>query len=173
MRPASKGGRGIGAAKELAAATVFLLQLQASCQRARPVVPSVEFLRFLNQVIRNDRQAPKGKIAMSRIKMLKPRLSELDLRTAREPAKVTDRIYSSRQWLGLMATLKKRRGHKCEQCGSSSGRIYGDHIVELKDSGAAFDAGNVRLLCASCHGAKTAKRRAERLLEPISRRRGT
>lgn len=105
-----------------------------------------------------------------KIRMLKPRLAELDLRTAREPAKTADRIYSSRQWLGLMASLKKTRGHKCEQCGSTSGRIYGDHIVELKDQGAAFEASNVRLLCASCHTLKTNQRRAQRLREPLSRR---
>lgn len=107
---------------------------------------------------------------VTRIKMLKNRLPELDLRTAREAPKTADRIYSSSQWLGLMARLKRERGAKCEQCGATGRKIYGDHVVELQDNGAAFDAGNVRLLCAPCHGAKTARRRAERLREPLTRR---
>ena len=110
-----------------------------------------------------------GADRLARIRMLKSTLRELDLRTAREPAKVADRIYSSRQWLGLMARLKKQRGHKCEQCGSTSGRIYGDHVVELQDNGAALDASNVKLLCASCHTIKTNQRRAERQRERLSR----
>lgn len=111
-----------------------------------------------------------GVCHVTRIKMLRNRLTELDLRTAREPAKTADRFYSSRGWLGLMARLKRERGHRCEACGATGGKIYGDHIVELQDNGAALDAGNVRLLCAPCHGAKTAARRAERLRERLSRR---
>ena len=105
-----------------------------------------------------------------KIRMLKPRLAELDLRTAREPAKTADRFYSSRGWLGLMSKLKRERGHRCEACGSTGGKIYGDHIVELQDNGAPLAAENVRLLCASCHTIKTNQRRAERQRERLSRR---
>lgn len=64
-----------------------------------------------------------------------------------------------------MSRIKARRGSVCEQCGQA-GRVVGDHVVELKDGGAALDEGNVRLLCWSCHTAKTHRARVARLAAP-------
>lgn len=105
---------------------------------------------------------------MTRIKMLKNTLRVLDLRTAREPAKVADKFYSSAAWLGLMARLRKQRGNVCQHC-AAKGRVVGDHIVELQDGGAPLDEANVQLLCWSCHTIKTNRRRAERHSEPLRR----
>ena len=104
-----------------------------------------------------------------KIKMLKSSIRMLDLRTAKEPAKRADAIYSSRAWLGLMSRLKRERGNKCENCGAHGGRIYGDHVVELQDGGDAYSARNVKLLCASCHTLKTNQQRAQRQSERLSR----
>jgi 5-methylcytosine-specific restriction enzyme A len=42
-------------------------------------------------------------------------------------------------------------------------RIFGDHIIELKDGGAPLDPSNIMLLCPTCHARKTAKAAQERL----------
>lgn len=70
--------------------------------------------------------------------------------------------YLTPDWRALVARLIARRGRKCEACGAEGKRIYADHIVELKDGGALLDESNVQLLCAPCHGRKTAKAKAER-----------
>lgn len=91
----------------------------------------------------------------------KPRLMTGAARVASAP-KVALPFYRTPEWTALVASLIKRRGRKCEDCGASGCRIYADHVVELKDGGAPLDPANIRLLCAPCHGKKTAKERARR-----------
>ncbi len=83
------------------------------------------------------------------------------------PEKVGDPFYASKPWRALMAELFRERGYRCEDptCkgGAPSRKIYGDHIVELRDGGAPLDKRNVLLRCASCHGRKTAAERAKRM----------
>jgi 5-methylcytosine-specific restriction endonuclease McrA len=67
----------------------------------------------------------------------------------------------SAEWRALVRSIIAKRGRRCERCGSSK-RIFGDHIEELRDGGAALDPANVELLCGSCHTAKTAAARAAR-----------
>jgi len=100
------------------------------------------------------------------IRTLAPLVKPLDLDTAKPPAKIADKLYSSTAWLGLMARLRKQRGNTCERCGSK-GRTVGDHIVEIKDGGAALDAANVQLLCWPCHTSKTNAERAKRIAKPL------
>ena len=75
--------------------------------------------------------------------------------------KLTAPFYGSREWKALIRSIISERGRRCEarDCRSAdrgaSGRIYGDHIRELRDGGSPLDAGNVQLLCASCHRRKT------------------
>ena len=76
-------------------------------------------------------------------------------------------FYTSPEWRELVRDIKRRRGSWCQRCGSTK-RIIGDHIVELKDGGAALDERNVELLCAACHNAKTAKARAARVVGNVS-----
>lgn len=98
----------------------------------------------------------------AKLTMLPPRVAALDLRTAKPPPKTAAPIYTSAEWRGLMASVIAARGRRCEACGRTGTRIYGDHICELKDGGAPFDPRNVRLLCGSCHTGKTNRARAAR-----------
>jgi 5-methylcytosine-specific restriction endonuclease McrA len=99
---------------------------------------------------------------MPKLGTLKPRLPVLDSRTARPAPKVADRFYSTTAWTELRASLIRQRGAYCEDCGRAASRLFADHVIELKDGGAALDPSNVRLSCGSCHGLKTARVRAER-----------
>ena len=75
--------------------------------------------------------------------------------------KLTAPFYGSAPWKALISSIIAERGRLCEarDCRTidrgASGRIYGDHVRELKDGGAPLDASNVQLLCASCHRSKT------------------
>ncbi len=97
--------------------------------------------------------------------MMKPLLRTIDTRTVKAMPKVVEPFYTSKEWLELMVSIKRERGEKCERCGRTQTRIFGDHIKELRDGGAALDRTNVMLLCGSCHTTKTAKARAERMLK--------
>ena len=109
---------------------------------------------------------------MTRLATLSSRVSTLDTRTARPPARTwEDRkaseprqgFYQSPEWRALRDRLTKQRGKRCEDCGRAGTRIYCDHVVELRDGGAGLDPSNVRLRCGSCHTRKTANARARRL----------
>ncbi|WP_245445631.1 HNH endonuclease signature motif containing protein [Metarhizobium album] len=63
-----------------------------------------------------------------------------------------------------MKSVLKVRGRRCEECGRTDTRIFGDHIVEVRDGGALLDPANVRCLCGSCHTRKTAAARAKRMV---------
>lgn len=76
--------------------------------------------------------------------------------------KVVTPFYRSPEWRALMASIIAERGRRCEDCGRTGCRIFGDHVIELSDGGAALDRRNVRLRCGSCHTAKTAAARAAR-----------
>jgi hypothetical protein len=91
----------------------------------------------------------------------KPRLAARPARLAAAPKKALP-FYLKPEWRALVARLIVMRGRKCEKCGAEGVRIYGDHVVELKDGGAELDANNVELLCSPCHGKKTARAKVER-----------
>jgi 5-methylcytosine-specific restriction enzyme A len=98
----------------------------------------------------------------------RPRLAAAPSRI-RPPAKVVDSVYISPEWRTLVARIIAARGRRCEQCGCTHDeqgkpiRVYGDHVVELKDGGALLDPANVLLRCPRCHGQKTAAERAKRI----------
>lgn len=60
--------------------------------------------------------------------------------------------------------LIQERGQRCEACRVDlrGQRIYCDHIIERSDGGDLIDRSNLMLMCASCHGLKTAAARGER-----------
>ena len=102
------------------------------------------------------------------IKALPPRIKPISLDTARAPAVTYVPLYSSKEWLGLMANLKRTRGNRCEHCERTGVRLVGDHVVELKDGGAALEPSNIALLCWSCHTTKTNRARASRIAKPLT-----
>lgn len=97
---------------------------------------------------------------MARLAALGSRIRTLSPRVA-TPGKRADAFYLSREWRALVRRIKAERGPYCERCGSRH-RVAGDHVVEIKDGGAALDPGNVELLCQGCHNGKTARARARR-----------
>jgi len=68
-----------------------------------------------------------------------------------------------------MAEVIRERGRTCEdkECdGATHGpgmRVFGDHIVEIRDGGPTLDKRNVMLRCGAAHSRKTAAARATRL----------
>lgn len=99
---------------------------------------------------------------MTRLKMLGSRAVPARQVVAAPPPKTTDKFYLTPDWRGLIGALIAARGRRCAKCGRENCRIFGDHIVELKDGGAALDPDNVMLLCGSCHTLKTNQARALR-----------
>jgi 5-methylcytosine-specific restriction protein A len=108
---------------------------------------------------------------MPRLTMQKPRLAVHGMAIAAVPSKVTLPFYSTPEWRALLSRLIRERGRRCEEPNcegpQSHERIYGDHVIELRDGGAPLEAGNVRLLCSAHHMQKTARERRRRLATPI------
>lgn len=105
---------------------------------------------------------------MPKLKARCPRLQTLDTRRVAPPPKQADPFYTGRPWRELMARIIKKRGRRCQDPAHKghhdpAARIFGDHIVELRDGGAALDEANIMLRCGSCHTTKTAAARAQRL----------
>ena len=78
--------------------------------------------------------------------------------------KEADPFYLSVQWRAFRDWYISRHP-VCEQC-EKDGRLTRatmvDHIVELKDGGAAISESNVQSLCWKCHGVKTAEAKQTR-----------
>jgi len=108
---------------------------------------------------------------MARIKTAASLIRPAEYRTAPPPAKEADPFYLSPAWRALVARLIAQRGRRCEDpdCRKpdrgAGGRIFGDHIKELRDGGAPLDERNVLLRCGSCHSRKTAAERARRMAQ--------
>lgn len=100
---------------------------------------------------------------MGKLKALGSRLGGMPAKVKAAP-KVAEGFYSSPEWRGLVADIKRARGNRCERagCPTPTHRIIADHIVERKDGGADLDASNVELLCFTHHQQKTAAARAAR-----------
>ncbi|WP_363755110.1 HNH endonuclease signature motif containing protein [Sphingobium sp. LSP13-1-1.1] len=100
---------------------------------------------------------------MGKLKALGSRLGGMPAKVKAAP-KVAEGFYSSPEWRGLVADIKRERGARCERpgCPTPTHRIIADHVVERKDGGADLDASNVELLCFTHHQQKTAAARAAR-----------
>lgn len=105
---------------------------------------------------------------MGRLTTLRPQVSILARRVS-SPDKRAAPVYLSTEWRTFIAALIKQRGRLCEdpRCQTpergKGQRIYGDHIMELRDGGALTDPSNVMLRCAPCHGRKTSVERNKRM----------
>lgn len=107
------------------------------------------------------------------LKTLKPKIATLDIRSAKPAPKRADAIYLSPEWRKLMAAIIAERGRRCQDpvhdpdAPREGIRVFGDHIVELKDGGAPFDRANVLLRCGACHTRKTMVERARRVTRSL------
>lgn len=104
------------------------------------------------------------------VRQLQPSLRTVDTRAARPAPKKADPFYLSPEWRKLMGEIIAERGRRCEECGRTGTRIFGDHIIELQDGGAPLDKANVMCRCGSCHTRKTAASRARRMADRLPRR---
>jgi hypothetical protein len=114
----------------------------------------------------DDRRAP---LRHRRIASIQPRIAAIDTRAARPPPRVHEPFYWSREWRDLLDRIVAKRGRRCEDhnCKSpdlTNRRIFGDHMVEIRDGGAKLDESNVMLRCGSCHTRKTNVERAKRVV---------
>jgi len=107
---------------------------------------------------------------MGKLKMMKPRLATFDARRIKPAPKQKDAIYNDPRYLKWRTQVLHRAGGRCQgpECavpGGRTGKLYPDHITEIRDGGAEFDLANGWALCPPCHGRKTAAARAKRATE--------
>lgn len=100
---------------------------------------------------------------MGRLKAFGSLIGAMDAKVRAAP-KVAEGFYSSPQWRGLVADIKRMRGARCERagCPTPTHRVIADHIVERKDGGADLDPSNIELLCFTHHARKTAEAKRRR-----------
>lgn len=103
---------------------------------------------------------------MTRLRSLGARVATVDARRVRPAPKRAAAFYLTAAWRALVERLIEERGRRCERCGRTGCRIFGDHMVELEDGGEPLEPSNVQLLCGSCHTTKTAASRAARIPAP-------
>jgi hypothetical protein len=104
-----------------------------------------------------------------RLRTLGQKLRPSSAMKVRQPEKRADPFYLSPEWRAFMDALiverfGSRENARCEDptCLHPSRRgirIFGDHVRELRDGGAALDRRNVVCRCGSCHTRVTAERR--------------
>lgn len=103
---------------------------------------------------------------MARIKATPSRIHVADTRRV-QPQRQDDPHYQTvehKQWRDAVIA---RAGRRCQWpgCGAVGGRMFADHIVELRDGGDPLDLANGQCLCPSHHQFKTARQRAIRMAE--------
>ena len=96
------------------------------------------------------------------LRMMRPALRSADLSIARLPPKTAEPHYLTPEHRAWRNAVIDRAGGVCEWpgCGRREPRMFADHIVERKDGGDDFGAG--QCLCGRHHSLKTAKARSER-----------
>ncbi|WP_454917321.1 HNH endonuclease signature motif containing protein [Xanthobacter sediminis] len=86
--------------------------------------------------------------------------------------KEADAHYQTPEHRAWAAGVIRRAGGRCQHPGCTitraDGKLYADHIVEIKGGGAPLDPANGQALCARHHGVKTAQERVRRMAEPLS-----
>lgn len=102
---------------------------------------------------------------MGKLKTISTTIRTVDARSVKPLPKTAEAFYLSPEWRALMKRIIAKRGRRCEECERTGTRIFGDHIIELKDGGAPLDEANVMCRCGSCHTKKTVVARAARMSE--------
>jgi hypothetical protein len=105
-----------------------------------------------------------------RLRARAPTIATRDTRAVRPPPKAADPFYAGPEWRALIKRLIDERGRRCQECGRTHDagkpvRIFGDHIIELRDGGAPLDPDNIMLRDGACHTRKTLAERGRRAAE--------
>jgi 5-methylcytosine-specific restriction enzyme A len=99
----------------------------------------------------------KVRAAPPRIATRAPRIATPKMRAA---------IYGTPLHRAWAAEVIRRAGGRCQGVGcpnpNSGGRLFADHVRELRDGGG-FDLANGVALCGACHVKKTLAERTRRL----------
>jgi hypothetical protein len=115
---------------------------------------------------------------MAKLRSLPPLVAQADTRTTRLPPKLLNPIYNSpefRNWRTLVIDRAAGQceaiinGRRCEKAAPHH-RMYADHVIELRDGGAPFDARNGQCLCRSHHEIKKITAQKQRLQTIQNRR---
>ena len=107
---------------------------------------------------------------MTKLRNLPPRLATQPTSIAAVPRKEADPHYLTPEHRAWRAAVIAAAGHRCQSCGHTGGRLFADHIRELRDGGAPLDLANGQALCGTCHARKTATARARRMATPPAMR---
>ncbi|MER9814282.1 HNH endonuclease [Mesorhizobium sp. M0129] len=105
----------------------------------------------------------------AKLKMLGTVIRTMDTRPIKVAPKTAEPFYLSPEWRKLMAEIIAERGRRCEDptCDGKTHRlgmrVFGDHLVELRDGGAPLDKRNIMLRCGASHTKKTLAERAKRM----------
>ncbi len=95
------------------------------------------------------------------------RVATRDTRRVQPPPKTRDPIYGTPEHKQWRAEFMRRSRGRCEdpRCAApyGTGRLFADHVVELRDGGAPFDPANGLARCGACHTRKTLTERARRM----------
>ena len=97
------------------------------------------------------------------LRMMTDRLAMADIGCVKAAPKTTDPAYGTPEHRAWALAVKTRARWHCQECGAVGVRLFADHIVELKDGGAALDLANGQCLCSRHHALKTDAERTKRL----------
>jgi 5-methylcytosine-specific restriction endonuclease McrA len=97
------------------------------------------------------------------LRMMTDRLVVADIGCVKAAPKTTDPAYATPEHRAWALAVKTRARWQCQECGAVGVRLCADHIVELKDGGAALDVANGQCLCIPCNTRKGIAARAKRL----------
>lgn len=99
-----------------------------------------------------------------RLRNLPARLVTQSTAIAALPRKEADPHYLTPEHRAWRLAVLKQAGFRCQAVGcAATGRLYADHVRELRDGGAPLDLANGQALCATHHALKTADTRAQRM----------
>lgn len=111
----------------------------------------------------------------AKLRTIGQKLKPSSLAKVRVPEKRADSFYLSTEWRALMDQIiadrfgSRDRTHcedpECKTPYRRGIRVFGDHIQELRDGGAALDKRNILCRCGACHSRKTASARSSRLTQ--------
>lgn len=104
-----------------------------------------------------------------RFDSLPQRFATLDTSIGTAPPKESDPYYRSAEHAAWRALVIRRARARCEWpgCGRAAGRMFADHIVELRDGGSATDPQNGQCLCGKHHTIKSVQERNKRFARPV------